>query len=165
MNFIYIGDLVNTHGIKGEVRIVSDFKYKDQIFKPGFKLYIGKKKEMLIIKTHRVHKNYDMVTLEGINSIEDAIIYKGELVYINRNDLKEYDYLSEDLINMEVYDENNEKLGIVKTIDKNIIYEILIVNNGKKDYFVPNIPEFVLKVDLDKKRIIIKNIKGLIDEN
>lgn len=165
MNFVYIGDLVNTHGIKGEVRIVSDFKYKDQIFKEGFKLYIGKKKEELIIKTHRIHKNYDMVTFNGINSIEDALIYKGELVYINRNDLTEYDYLSEDLINMEVYDENNVKLGIVKSIDKNIIYDILVVNNGKKDCYVPNIPEFVLKVDLDKKKITIKNIKGLIDEN
>ena len=39
MDYIYIGKIVNTHGIKGEVRILSDFKYKDRIFKNGFNMY------------------------------------------------------------------------------------------------------------------------------
>lgn len=163
MDFIYIGDLVNTHGIKGEVRIISDFKYKDKVFVPKFKLYIGKKKDELIIKTYRIHKNYDMVTLEGINDINDVLMYKGELVYINRNDLK-VDYFNEDLINMEVYD-NNQKLGIVKDIKKTNIYDLLVITNGEKEFLVPNIDEFIQSVDLKHQKIIINNIKGLIDEN
>ena len=66
---------------------------------------------------------------------------------------------------MEVYSEDGQKLGIVKSIDKNIIYDILVVNTGTKNFFVPNIPEFILKVDLEKKHITINNIKGLIDDN
>ena len=77
MNYIYIGDIVNTHGLKGELRIISDFKYKTEIFKPEFKLYVGRQKEELVIKTYRKHKNYDMVTLIDVESIEDAIAYKG----------------------------------------------------------------------------------------
>ena len=44
MKYVLIGKLVNTHGLKGEVRILSDFKYKDRVFIPGMKIYIGKKK-------------------------------------------------------------------------------------------------------------------------
>ena len=45
MEYIYIGDIVNTHGIKGELRILSDFKYKENVFKKNFKIYIGKTKK------------------------------------------------------------------------------------------------------------------------
>lgn len=164
MDFVYIGDLVNTHGIKGEVRLICDFKYKDKIFIPGFSIYIGKKKEKLIIKTHRIHKNYDMLTFEGIDDINDCLIYKGELVYINRNDLKDIDYLDDDLVGMSVSD-GDKILGNVKYLVNNKKYNILVIEYNNKEYFIPNIEEFVKNVDLDKKQIIINNIKGLIDEN
>ena len=48
MKYIYIGDIVNTHGLKGEVRLISDFEYKNKVFKKGFKLYIGRTKEEVI---------------------------------------------------------------------------------------------------------------------
>ena len=85
---VYIGKIVNTPGIKGEVRIISDFKYKNLVFKPEFNIYVGKKREKLTIATYRTHKNYDMVMVEGINDINQALLYKGESVYINREDLK-----------------------------------------------------------------------------
>ena len=61
MEYIYVGKIVNTHGIKGEIRILSDFKYKNEIFKENFKLYIGTQKQEMIIKNYRKHKMYDMV--------------------------------------------------------------------------------------------------------
>ena len=60
MKFINIGKIVNTHGIKGELRILSDFKYKDKVFKKGFKFYVGKDKEELIVNSYRYHKIFDM---------------------------------------------------------------------------------------------------------
>ena len=53
MDFIYVGEIVNTHGIKGEVRIISDFKYKKDVFKKNFKIYVGKGKKELLINTYR----------------------------------------------------------------------------------------------------------------
>ena len=88
MDYIYIGDIVNTHGIKGELRILSDFKYKDKIFIHDFKLYVGRSKELLTIDTYRKHKEYDMVKFYEVEDINDAIAYKGDKVYINRNDIK-----------------------------------------------------------------------------
>ena len=62
MNKIFIGKVVSTHGIKGEIRILSDFPYKDKVFIVNNKIIIDDKE--YIIKSYRVHKGYDMVTLE-----------------------------------------------------------------------------------------------------
>ena len=63
MNYLYIGKLVNTHGIKGEVRILSNFRHKDKVFVKGFKFYVGKDKKEYVVETYRKHKNFDMVTV------------------------------------------------------------------------------------------------------
>ena len=65
MNLIYIGKLVNTHGLKGEVRIISDFKYKNDVFKVNNNVYINDVK--YTINSYRSHKMFDMVTLSDIN--------------------------------------------------------------------------------------------------
>ncbi len=164
MDYVYIGDIVNTHGIKGELRIISDFKYKNQVFTPHFNIYIGKNKKEFTIDSYRVHKNFDMVCLNGLNDINDALMYKGESVYVKRSDLNIDTYLDEELIGMSVLDED-KILGHVKELLKSKAYNLLVVTDGKKDYLVPNIKEFILNVDLDKKQITINNIKGLFDED
>ena len=103
MEYIYIGDIVNTHGIKGELRILSDFKYKENVFKKNFKIYIGKNKEEQIINTYRKHKMFDMITLVGFANINEVLKYKNMPVYINKKDLKIDGYLDEDLIGLSVY--------------------------------------------------------------
>lgn len=163
MNYVYIGDIVNTHGLKGEVRIISSFKQKDLVFIPDMPVYIGKDKSKEIINSYRVHKNYDMITFNGIRHIEDVLKYKGKSLYINREDLNYDGYLNEDLINMNVY-QNNKLIGHVKEILTTNAHEILVID-GKKRYMVPNIKEFIINVDLDKKRIDIVDMKGLIDDN
>ena len=73
MNYLYIGKLVNTHGIKGEVRILSNFRHKDKVFVKGFKFYVGKDKKEYVVETYRKHKNFDMVVFKDnydINLIE-----------------------------------------------------------------------------------------------
>lgn len=164
MNYIYIGDIVNTHGLKGELRIISDFKYKDKVFKPEFKLYVGRQKEELEIKTYRQHKNYDMVTLVDVNGIEEAIAYKGDSVYINRDDIDIDGYFDEDLIGLKAYTDN-EYLGDITDILKNKANDILVINSDNKRFLVPNLPEFIINVNLVDKRIDINNIKGLFNEN
>lgn len=163
MEYIYVGEIVNTHGIKGELRIISDFKYKNDIFKENFKLYVGREKEELTIKSTRYHKIYDMILFNDINDINDAIIYKGDKVYINKEDLKIDGYLNEDLIGLDVY--GNSYIGKVKEIIKSKAHEILVIEKEDKKYMVPNIKEFIKKVDLENKKIEINEIEGLIDEN
>ena len=163
MDYIYIGDIVNTHGLKGEVRILSDFKFKDSVFKCGMNIYIGKSKHKETIASYRVHKNYDMVTFEGLRHIEDVLGFKGEEAYVKRDEITYEGYLNEDLINMNVYC-NDKLIGHITGILKTNAHEILVIENGKR-HLVPNIDEFVLNVSIENNRMDIKYIKGLIDED
>ena len=135
---IRIGKYVNTHGIKGEIRILSDFSRKDLIFKKGFKIYI--KDNEFVIKSYRKHKDYDMVTLEGINDINDIIDLKGNYVYIKREDINSF--IDEDLYEYNVV--VKEKEYKIINIIENKAHKILVLNNN---VMVPYVPEFIEKKD------------------
>ena len=139
-----IGKYVNTHGIKGEIRILSDFSRKDLVFIPKFKIYIKDKE--YVIKTYRKHKNYDMVTLEGINDINDIEYLKGNSVYINRDDINEF--IDEDLYNYKlVY---KDKKYDIKDILINKANKILVLDNNK---MIPYVKEFIIRMDHSNKLI------------
>ena len=164
MDFIYVGQIVNTHGIKGEVRLISNFERKDLVFKKNMEIYIGNKKEKLIINSYRVHKNFDMLTFKDINDINDVLMYKGEPVYILRNALDKDITLKSDLINYNViYKEKN--IGKVSYYFNNNAYDIMVIKNNNKEYFVPYLEKFIDKIDSENKTIYIINMEGLIDED
>ena len=153
MKYIYIGKIVNTHGLKGEVRILSDFKYKDLIFKNNFKIYIGEDKIPEVINSYRHHKIFDMITIKGINNINDVLKYKGK-----RGDNQ---YLDEDIINLDVIIDN-DIIGKVKRIDKHNKNEVLVIRNDTKEYFLPYNFDLIESIDLNNKKLIYKNIRGLL---
>lgn len=154
MDYIYIGKIVSTHGIKGEVKIISDFFEKEKIFKKGFKLYLTPLYHEEVINTYRVHKNYDMVTFDGYNDINEVLKYIGMGVYIKRSDLdlKEDEYLLNDLIGFEVY-EDSKLLGKVSSISYN--NNVLLKIDDK--FYIPFIDEFIEKVDVKNQIIMTRN--------
>ena len=164
MNYIYIGDIVNTHGIKGELKIISHFKYKNNVFIKGTPIYIGKNKEKQVINSYRKHKIFDMITLLGFNNINEALKYKGEPVYIDKNEIKIDGILNEDLIDMDVYSDDSF-IGKVTDILNNGVYDILVIEKENNKNLVPNINEFIKNIDLENKKIQINMIEGLINEN
>ena len=119
----YLGKLVNTHGLKGEVKIISDFKYKDIVFKEGNTIYI--EDSPYTIKTYRTHKNFDMVKLEGITKIEQAEVFKGSNVYIDKSNYTFPGVLDSDLVGLNVYDKTKYK-GKIVGIEKSSLYSLLI---------------------------------------
>ena len=163
MKYIYIGKIVNTHGLKGEIRILSDFKYKELIFKDNFKVYIGEDKIPEVINSYRYHKIFDMITIKGINNINDVLKYKGKRVYVNKEDiiLGDNQYLDEDIINLDVIIDN-DIIGKVKRIDKHNKNEVLVIRNDTKEYFLPYNFDLIESIDLNNKKIIYKSIRGLL---
>ena len=87
MKYVLIGKLVNTHGLKGEVRILSSFKYKNKVFVPGMNIYIGKDKIPEKIIGYRHHKIFEMIMMEGYNDIDQVLKYKGDYVFVNKDDI------------------------------------------------------------------------------
>lgn len=164
MNYIYIGEIVNTHGIKGELRIVSDFKYKNEVFKKDFILYVGKRKELVVLNSYRPHKQYDMVTFKGVDTINDAIPYKTDSIYAKREDIKIDGYLNEDLIGLKVY-HNDKLLGKVLDVIPSNASDLLLINSRNKNQYIPLVDEFIKDVNLEDKKIKVELIKGLLNED
>ena len=160
MKLVYLGKFVNTHGLKGEIRIISDFEFKNEVFKVGNSIYIINNK--YIINSYRKHKNYDMVTLEGINNINDIESYKGANVYIDVDEYN-FEYVYSDLIGMDVFMDDKYR-GKVIEILKSKLYPILKIENIG-NYLVPYTDTFIKKIDLDNKIIIVRSMKGLFDED
>lgn len=162
MEYIYLGKIVNTHGIKGEIRILSDFRYKEKVFIKDFPIYIGKKHEKEIINTYRPHKSFDMITMKGYTNINEVLKYKSLPVYIKREDLKlaNNEFLDEDLIGLPIT-MNGEVQGIVEKV---IIgrQDKLLVKKGEKEYYIPYVKGIIKKI-IPQKEIIIENISGLFD--
>ena len=150
---IYIGKYVNTHGIKGEIRIKSDFKYKDKIFFVGNTLIIDNQE--FVINSYRRHKEYDMITLKGITNINQIIDLKGSKVFVFNISLDDGEYLDSTLIGFKVYMNN---------IYKGDVLDIKYLNNSKKILVVNNkyVPFELVNVNLDKKRIDVMEVDGLL---
>lgn len=160
MNYLYIGKLVNTHGIKGEVRILSNFRHKDKVFIKGFKFYVGKDKKEYVVETYRKHKNFDMVVFKDnydINLIEHL---KGSFVYINKDDLKldKNKFLSVDLIGFDVII-NDKTIGVIEDTLDTPANEVLVLDNN---VMIPYVDAFIKKVDIKNKKVFVNDVKGLL---
>lgn len=155
MDFIYVGKIINTFGIKGEVKIISDFYLMNRVFIKGFKLYITPMYIEEEISNVRFHKGCNLVLFKNYNNINDVLKYKGMGVYIKRSDLNlnEDEYLLEDLINYDVYD-NDLYIGKVIGISKN--NSVLLKVKKEKEFYIPFIDEFIINVDNLNKVIITK---------
>ena len=162
--YIYIGKIVNTHGIKGEIRILSDFEKKDSVFVFGMPIYIGRKKEKEIIKSYRHHKNFEMITMEGYNDINEVLKYKGLYVYIKKEDLKLRDdeYLESDMIGLNVYIDG-KLVGEVKDIYDSGNNKVMTIHVDNKDVYIPYQKEFISNVDIKNKKIVVTPIKGMFE--
>lgn len=155
MKYIFIGRIVNTHALKGEVRIVSDFEFKDRIFKENTILYIGENKDKEIIETYRKHKQFDMVKFKGIDYINDVLKYKGSKVYIDESilNLKDDEILISELINMDVYNDN-KYIGKITEYRSDNGNNMLRVNNK----LIPYNKDFITKIDKENKSIYFHDI-------
>ena len=155
----YIGKITNTHGIKGEVKIMSPIKQKDIVFKKDQVLLIDN--DQLTINTYRVHKDYDMVTFVGVDDINDVLKYKGKNVYIEDKDPSIM--FNEDYIGMNVY--TDKKIGEVIDVVNNNAQDLLVIKDNDKKYYIPNVDSFIKKIDKENNIIYIELIEGLIGEN
>ena len=163
MEKVCIGKIVNTHGIKGEIRLLSDFKFKAKVFIAGMKIYIGNSLKEEVITSYRPHKQFDMICLKGYTNINEVLKYKGSLVYVNREDLnlKKDEYLDSDLIGLTVL-VNEKKVGTVKKIEKYPKNKLILVENEQKEFLIPYVSDIIEEININEHYMSIKEIKGLI---
>ena len=167
MKNLEIGQIVNTFGIKGFVKVnpwVNDVTRFDDLKK----VYIKIRKELkeLEIEEVKYHKNQVLLKFKGIETVEQAEILRNAILEIDRKDaipLEEGEYFIADLLESEVYTDEGEKLGILEDIFNTGSNDIYVVKNELgKSILLPRIKEVFKEIDVENKKIIVHLIEGLI---
>ena len=175
MDYALVGKIIGTFGIKGELKVISETSFADSRFKKGSKLLMlyNNKYVEVIINSHRVHKKMDLISFKQVgsqslnNDINEVEKYVGCSLYINHEDLDELEddeYYYDDLIGLIAYSEDDQLIGEVvdlRELPRGILLEI---KTEKKTALVPFVDDFVVDVDLDNNKIVIKAIEGLLWE-
>lgn len=152
---IKIGKIVNTFGIKGELKVYPYVDYIDELSK----IYIDNKEYTL--SKSRNQKNVVIIKIKGLDDINLVEDFKNKEIEIDRVDLpklKEGEYYVEDLIGLDVYTDEGKLLGKLDDIFNTGANDIYQVNN----ILLPAIPDVIKKIDIENQKIIVHIIKGLI---
>lgn len=157
-----VGKIVNTFGIKGEVKVAL---YTEDInnFKNNSKVYVNEK-EMQVEKS-RLQKNMLILKLKGIDNMNDAEDLRGSIIKVDRskNDLPEGTYYIADLIGLDAYTEDGNLFGKVTDIYNTGANDIYTVKTQDgKEVLLPAIKDVIKQVDIQNQKIIVHILKGLI---
>ena len=167
--FVSVGKILNFHGIKGEAK-VGFTKNQADFFCSLEEVFVKSERDYkpLNIISVRLHKNIAIVKFDGINSINELMAYKGAFLYVEeetiREALEEDEFLIDELVSLEVFDQNGKKLGFVVGVSNNGANDLLSVKtNSKQIALVPFVKAIVADVDIKAKKIVVNNIEGLIE--
>ena len=165
--YFEVGQIVNTFGIKGDVK-VKPFTDDVERFEELKKVYICKKEKLEEVEIEEVkyHKDMVLLKLKGIDNMNEAEKLKGLYLKIDRKNAKKLPndtYFIADLLGLEVYSDENEYLGKVDDIFPTGANDVYVVKdeNGKQ-LLLPGISEVIKEIDLEKEKIIVHLLKGLV---
>lgn len=165
-----VGKIVNTHSLKGEVKVISSTDFEEERFKKGSKLLITRGNQLIrevVVQSYRNHKNFLLVKFEGIDSVEEAEKLKNLQIKINSDEvgeLEENEFYFHQIIGCEVFDENDKNLGEIIDILTPGANDVWVIKgeNGR-EILIPYIEDVVKKIDITSKKVNIKVMEGLID--
>lgn len=165
-NLLEIGQIVNSYGIKGFLKVVP---FTDDItrYENLKKIYIEKNKKLeeKEIEEVKYHKNLVLIKLKGINDINDTLEYKNCLIKIERKDaveLPKNSYFIVDLLDMEVYTDEEKLLGKIVDIFPTGSNDVYVVKDEMgKQTLLPAIGDVIKNVDVENKKMIVHLIEGL----
>lgn len=159
-----LGTIVNTHGIRGELKVLPSTDFIEDRFAVGSEvlLHYGKEVRCFVIDSFRMHKGCVLITFEGLHDINKVEKYKGLELFVESEGSEDEDFYYFELIDCEVY-YGNEYIGKVSEIIETQAHEILRVTcEHRKDVLIPYVERFIKDVDSEKKRIEIDVIEGML---
>lgn len=162
---INIGRLVNFHGVRGEVKVISDSDFTEERFAPGNKVEI--KGESFVIDSYRTHKNFHLLKFRGVTNLKQVEHLKGSDLTQEDDavsiELEENEFHYHEIIGLEVkLEESLETIGKVKEIFQTGANDVWVVE-GDEEYLIPYIEEVVKEIDLERGQIIISPLEGMLE--
>ena len=161
LEFITAGTAVNTHGIRGEVKILPQGVEPELLAACGT-LYLGGKP--FALAAGRIHKGCLLAKLKGVEDMDAALALKGKSVSIRRADvsLPEGAYFDQELVGLTVLDaDTGQELGKVAEVLSYPAHKIYAVRGGKEEYLVPAVPAFIAGIDAPGGTMAIHVWEGL----
>ena len=166
--FLQVGAITSTHGIRGEVKVFpttddpARFKKLKKVI-----LDTGKRQIDMEIQSVRFFKQFVIVKFKGIDNINDVEQYKGSSLFVSRENavsLEENEYYIADLIGMEVEEQGGSFHGVVTDVLQNTAQDIFEVKRDDgKTVLIPKVDAFVQKIDGKERLITVTLIEGLTD--
>ena len=163
--FLEAGKIVNTHGIRGEVKIMP-YTDSPELLAEFDRLFLGKAHTEVIIERSRVFKNTVIAKIEGVDTPEEAEKLRNKLLYMHRDDLEldEDTYFIQDLIGMEVRDaDSGQVYGKIADVMQTGANDVYVVKGDDREYLVPAIGDVVVSTDIDADIMTIRPLEGLFD--
>lgn len=164
LRYVPVGRIVNTHGVRGEVRALP--VEKDPAFLTRFRTFYMDGKPVAV-ESARTHKGFALLRFEGVGDMDAAEALKGRELSIDRADAPEVPFFDAELPGMEVFDAaTGECIGTLTQVETYPASKVYTVK-GKHTYLVPAVPAaFIMSTDIDRNRMEINVWEGLAqDEN
>lgn len=164
--FLEIGKIVSTQGIKGEVR-VQPWCDEPQFLCEFDELYFDGGMKPVAIENARVQKNIVIMKLAGTNTVEAAQLLRNKVLYMNRDDveLDENTYFVQDLVGLDVFDaDSGEMIGKLTEVSATGANDVYHIDVTGKEVFIPAIPDVVVETDIEGGKMLIRKMKGLFDD-
>lgn len=170
---IKIGRIVNTFGIRGQLKVIADTDFPEERFAKGNQLSILKDEkvvQVVTVKTAQLHKGTYIVSFEEFDNINFVEGFKGAWLAISEDqqeELPEDEFYHHQIIGLEVVTNDGVQLGKVKEIlslGSNDVWVVKRKQSGLKDALIPYIDDVVKEVNLEKGEAVIELMEGLIDD-
>ena len=155
MEKLFVGKVVTTHGIKGEIKILSSFQFKEKVFSVGNKLIIDNNEYE--IKSYRVHKGFDMVTLDDYHDINEVLFLLKKEVYVDKDslDFSDDEVLDEELMEFSVITTDGRSGKILEIFYASPTNKVMRIDIGF-EYLVPFNSPFMKKLDKKSKTVLVE---------
>lgn len=170
-NYYKVGKIVNTHGIRGEVRVISTTDFTEERYQVGEPLFLFREKQdvlPLTIASYRRHKNFDLLSFEGYPNINDVESFRDGILKISEKQLRELDeheYYYHEIIGLTVVDEDDKEIGKITEILSPGANDVWVVKRkGQKDALIPYIESVVKDIDLTEGIVHVEIPEGLLDD-
>ena len=157
--YIEAGEIVTTHGVRGEVKVLSWLDSPEMLCEFNRCRISGRE---YVMDAVRVQKTCNLVKLRGVDTMEDAQKLRGKTVELYREDISDELIFAAELVDVEVF-ADGASIGRIKEVldyPGNSVYVV----QGEREYLIPAVKEFILSTDLEKNQMQVKLLKGMASD-
>ena len=157
--YIEAGEIVTTHGVRGEVKVLSWLDSPEMLCEFDRCRISGRE---YVMDSVRVQKTCNLVKLRGVDTMEDAQKLRGKTMELYREDISDELIFASELVDVEVY-ADGAYIGKIKEVldyPGNSVYVV----QGEREYMIPAVKEFILSTDLERNQMQVKLLKGMASD-